>query len=212
MDALEDSDFLDENNKLKIFLEESKITIETLNNQLEEKEKHNEKLECEVVSLRKELEKVKTLNLIFAKGYETLYEIIKVQRSPLIKIVLGYTGESSQPSAPNYLKAATAGLQHSTTQQGNKESLQVKHDHLNSMNTNRNIFQRNSNQQVNSSRRFHDRRNFFLNGQCFSCHNFGHKVVQCVAYKTIMTREARKKSIDIETKKNTYNKFFSSSK
>ena len=30
VDALEDSDFLDENNKLKIFLEESKITIETL--------------------------------------------------------------------------------------------------------------------------------------------------------------------------------------
>jgi hypothetical protein len=29
-DALEDNDFLDENNKLKICLEESKITIETL--------------------------------------------------------------------------------------------------------------------------------------------------------------------------------------
>ena len=53
VDALEDSDFLDENNKLKICLEESKITIETLKNQLEEKDKHNEKLECEVVGLRK---------------------------------------------------------------------------------------------------------------------------------------------------------------
>ena len=49
--------------------------------------------------------------------------------------------------------------------------------------------------------------NFFFNGQCFSCHNFSHKVSQCVAYKTIMTREARKKRIDIGTKKNTYNKF-----
>ena len=207
VDALEDSDFLDEKNKLKICLEESKITIETLKNQLEEKEKHNEKLECEVVSLRKELEKVKTLNLRFDKGSETLDEIIKVQRSPLIKTGLGYTGESSQASAPNYLKAVRIGLQHAATQQGNKESLQVKHDHLNSKNTNRNIFQRNTSQQVNSSRRFHDRRNFFFNGQCFSCHNFGHKVVQCVAYKTIMTREARKKRIDIETKKNAYNKF-----
>ena len=37
--------------------------------------------------------------------------------------------------------------------------------------------------------RFDNRRNFF-NGQCFSCHNFGHKVAQCVSYKTIMTREA----------------------
>jgi hypothetical protein len=206
-DALEDSDFLDENNKLKICLEESKITIETLKNQLEGKEKHNEKLECEVVSLRKELEKVKTLNLRFAKGSETLDEIIKVQRSPLIKTGLGYTGESSQSSAPNYLKAVTASLQDAATQQGNKESSQVRHDHLNSKNTNRNAFQGNSNQQVNSYRRFYDRKNFFFNGQCFSCHNFGHKAAQCVAYKTIMTRESRKKRIELETKKNTYNNF-----
>ena len=79
MDALEDNDFLDEINQLKICLEESKITIETLKNQLEEKEKHNEKLEYEIVSLRKEIEKVKNLNLRFSKGRETLDEIIKVQ-------------------------------------------------------------------------------------------------------------------------------------
>ena len=76
-----------------------------------------------MVSQRKESEKVKALNLRFAKGSETLDEIIKVQRSPLIKTGLGYTGESSQASAPNYLKTATAGLQNSATQQGNKESL-----------------------------------------------------------------------------------------
>ena len=67
-----------------------------MKHQLIEKEKHNEKLECEVVSLRKELEKIKTLNLRFAKGYETLDEIIKVQRSPLMKTGLGYNGETSQ--------------------------------------------------------------------------------------------------------------------
>ena len=53
-------------------MEENKISIDTLKNQLIEKEKHNDKLECEIVSLRKEIEKVKTLNLIFSKGYETL--------------------------------------------------------------------------------------------------------------------------------------------
>ena len=53
MDYLEDNDFLNENNQLKICLEESKIIIETLKNQIEEEKKHNEKLECEVVSLRK---------------------------------------------------------------------------------------------------------------------------------------------------------------
>ena len=149
MDALEDNDFLDEINQLKICLEESKISIETLKNEFEEKEKHNEKLECEIVSLRKEIEKVKTLNLRFAKGSETLDEIIKVQRSPLIKTGLGYIGESSQASAPNYLKVATASILHSSTQQGNEKSLQVKHDHLSTKNTNMNTFQRNTNQQVN---------------------------------------------------------------
>ena len=209
MDALEENDFLEENNQLKlrledckILLEEQKVIRETVEKQLEEAKKHIEKLECEVVIQRKEVEKEKTLNLRFAKGSETLDEIIKVQRSPLIKTGLGYTRESSQASAPNYLKATTTGLLHSTTQQGNKESLQVKHDHLNSRNTNRSY-----NQQVNSNRRFHDHRNFYFNGQCFSCHNFGHKVVQCVAYKTTMTREAREKRMNIEPKKNTYNNF-----
>ena len=89
---------------------------------------------------------MKTLNLRFAKGSETLDEIIKVQRSPLLKTGLGYVGESSQYSTPNYLKAATTNLQHSVTQQRNKETLQVKHDHLNTKNNNRNIFQRNTNQ------------------------------------------------------------------
>ena len=166
-----------------------------------------EDLECEVVSLRKDNEKLNSLNLRFAKILETLDEIIKVQRSPFIKTGLGYTGESSQTSAPNSLKAATAGSLHSATQQGNKGSLQVKQDHLNSRNTNREIFQNGYNQQVKSNRRFHDHRNFYFNGQCFSCHNFGHKVVQCVAYKTIMTREARKIRMNDEPKKNTYNNF-----
>jgi len=42
------------------------------------KNKNNEKVECEIVGLRKDLEKIKSLNLRFAKGLETLNEIIKV--------------------------------------------------------------------------------------------------------------------------------------
>jgi len=68
------------------------MAIDTLTHKLIEREKHNEKLECEVVGLRKELEKTKSLNLRFPKGLEALDEIIKVQRSPLIKTGLGYTG------------------------------------------------------------------------------------------------------------------------
>ena len=54
--------------------------------------------------------------------------------------------------------------------------------------------------------RFDNRKSFF-NGQCFSCHNFGHKAAQCVAYKTIMTREAQKQRSMIGITKGTYNNF-----
>eukprot|EP00253_Pinus_taeda_P032145 PITA_32145 len=117
--ALEDDDFLDaidedglyeEISKLKICLEEKSMIIDTLTFQLAEREKHNEKLECEIVGLTKDIEKTKALNVRFAKGSETLDEIIKVQRSPLIKTGLGYSKEASQAQKPSssksYLDAA----------------------------------------------------------------------------------------------------------
>jgi hypothetical protein len=61
--------------------------------QLKEKEENCEKLEAEIVSLRKELEKsTAQLNrsLKFEKSIEILDDIIKFQRSPLIKTSLGY--------------------------------------------------------------------------------------------------------------------------
>ena len=103
MDALEEEYFLEEITQLKICLEENNMVIDTLTDQLTQREKHNEKLECEVVGLRKELEKMKSLNLRFAKGSEMLDEILKVQRSSIIKIGLrSYEGElSSQGKVRN---------------------------------------------------------------------------------------------------------------
>jgi len=95
-DGLEEDDLHEEISKLKICLEENNMIIDTLTYQLAEKEKHNEKLECEIVGIRKDLEKMKSLNLRFAKGSEALNEIMKVQRSPLIKASLGYIEEASQ--------------------------------------------------------------------------------------------------------------------
>ena len=103
--AFEDDDFLDaideegiyeEISKLKICLEEKNMIIDTLTFQLAKREKHNEKLKCEIVGLRKDIEKSKALNLRFAKGSKNLDEIIKVQHSPLIKTDLVYTEEVSQ--------------------------------------------------------------------------------------------------------------------
>ena len=77
-DALEEDDLHEEISNFKICLEEKNMIIDTLTYQLVEREKRNEKLECEIVGLRKDLEKTKALNLRFAKGSETLNEIIKV--------------------------------------------------------------------------------------------------------------------------------------
>ena len=96
LDALDEDDLYEEISKLKIYLDEKNMIIDTLTFQLAEREKHNEKLECGIVCLRKDLEKTKALNLRFAKGSKTLNEIIKVQSYPLINTCLGYTKEASQ--------------------------------------------------------------------------------------------------------------------
>ena len=64
MDALEEKGvFIEEITHLKVCIEESKLAEETLKKQIIEKEDHNGKLECEISSLRKELEKEKILIL-----------------------------------------------------------------------------------------------------------------------------------------------------
>ena len=175
---------------------------------LAEKDKHNEELECEIVGLRKEIEKTKALNLRFAKGSEILDEIIKVQCSPLIKTGLGYSEETSQaqkqaqkPStSKSYLDATRRSEQVDNQQQKHNVDQQVNQGKFTSR-MNRRFNKSQENHSQFGSRmdgnynhmvgRFDNHKNFF-NGQCFSCHNFGHKAAKCVAYKTIMTREAQK--------------------
>ena len=45
----------------------------------------------------------------------------------------------------------------------------------------------------------------YFNGKCYTCHNLCHKEIHFVAYKTIMTREARKQHNAKGTKKSSYN-------
>ena len=96
MDAIDEEGIYEEISNLKVCWEEKNVIIDSLQCQLAEREKHHEKLECEIVGLRKEIEKTKALNLRFVKGSETLDEIINVQHSPLMKTGLGYNEEASQ--------------------------------------------------------------------------------------------------------------------
>eukprot|EP00253_Pinus_taeda_P006914 PITA_06914 len=204
--------------------DESNVIIDSLQSQLDEKEKSLEKLECEIVGLRKEIEKTKALNLKFVKGSETLDEIISVQHSPLIKTALGYNGEASQAStSKSYLDAARRSEQRPNrnhqVNQGQSSSrmnkdYQENRGHV-TLRTNKSYNQPQVKTSQFSSRmdgsrnynRLDDSRRNFFNGQCFSCHNFGHKAAQCVSYKTIMTREAQKQRSMPAITKRTYNNF-----
>ena len=110
------------------------MIIDTLQFQLAESEKHHEKLQCEIVGLRKEIEKTKALNLRFVKGSETLDEIIKVHRSPLIKTSLGYNEEASQAQKPStsksYIDAARRSKQIDNQQQRHNAAHQVNQGHF----------------------------------------------------------------------------------
>eukprot|EP00253_Pinus_taeda_P006216 PITA_06216 len=230
MDAIDEEGLYEENSELKICLEEKNMIIDTLQFQLVEREKHHEKLECEIVGLRKEIEKTKALNLRFVKGSETLDEIINVQRSPLIKTGLGYNEETSQAQKPSTSKSYLDATRRS--EQRPNGDHQVNQGHFSSrMNRDYQVNQGQSASRINRSynrpqvnhyqfasrmnvnenynhsvRRVDNRRNFF-NGQCFSCHNFGHEAAECVAYKTIMTRETQKQRSMIGIMKRTYNNF-----
>ena len=67
MDAIDVDGFHEEISRLKICFEEKNMIIDTLQFQLDEKEQFLEKLVCEIVGLRKEIEKTKAHNLKFVK-------------------------------------------------------------------------------------------------------------------------------------------------
>eukprot|EP00253_Pinus_taeda_P026172 PITA_26172 len=227
MDAIDEEGLYEETSKLKICLEEKNMIINTLQFQLAESEKHHEKLECEIVRLRKEIEKTKALNLRFVKGYEMLDEIIKVQRSPLIKIGLGYNEEATRAQKPSTSKSILDAARRSEQRlngdhqvnQGQFTSRVNKDYQVNRGQSTLRMSKSYNQPQVKPSEfasRMDVNRNYnhlvgnrrsFFNGQCFSCHKFGHKASQCVAYKTIMTREAQKQRNMTGIMKRTYNNF-----
>jgi len=66
---------------------------------IKEKSRECARLEEKIVTLKKNLEKAQTklnMNLQHIKGPEKLDVILNAQRSPLMKVGLGYEGESSE--------------------------------------------------------------------------------------------------------------------
>jgi len=74
-------------NMLKMELEATNKRTESIRRQLQEKEKHCETLESEVVTLKEEYEKI--------NKFESLKKIINEQRSPKIKTGIQYNNMAS---------------------------------------------------------------------------------------------------------------------
>ena len=89
---------------VKIKLEDAKKIEDTLKQQLAKSKSRCEKLEEEVVTVRKELEKFQALyqqNFPSIKASKELNNILSKQISPLIKSVLGYEQGSSSSHLDN---------------------------------------------------------------------------------------------------------------
>ena len=84
---------------LKTQLEEAKKVEDTLLQQMREKSQECERMEEEVVSLRKNLEKSQRdllMNTPLMKSSGQLDQILNAQKSPLINAGIGYEGETSK--------------------------------------------------------------------------------------------------------------------
>ena len=86
---------------LKIEVEEHKCIKESLQKKLEERNQEREELEAEVISLREEVKKGKTIQN-YANNSRALEELIKNQWSYNDRTGIGYKEEETGPSTKKY--------------------------------------------------------------------------------------------------------------
>jgi hypothetical protein len=151
-------------------------------------------LEEEVVKTKKEMEKFKALylqNLPSIKASAELNDILRKQRSPLLKTGLGYVSGSSskQPERKEPVKMI-------------KFRVRRQSDHVSTLppKTNKDKMIPDKKQRYQKMEQQMPRRrpsfrypNFF-HGYCFYCSNFGHKIANCqINFRDMQLRRSRNK-------------------
>ena len=191
---------------LKVELEEAKKIEDILRQQLTKNKIRCEKLEEEVVSVRKELEKFQAMfhkNFSSIKASEELNNILNKQRSPLIKYGLGYEQGSSNSQSKNKEPIKMINVQSSKQSEFTKSANSIKAESnndnskvnqvsdkndivtgiddnpLQSRNNQEDIKNRMTRQSIPRGQPRFRYKNVF-NGYCFCCSNFGHKAANCV--------------------------------
>jgi hypothetical protein len=168
---------------LKTQLQEAKRIEEVISKQLNEKQLDCEKLEAEIVFLKRELEKGNNQSR-FENSSKILDDILNSQISSSNKSGLGYdqkksnkgSNSTSQKTDKNP-KSYAVSLQSSFK----KEERKIKIDsnqHKSALPSKENEYRKNTTTRRTPPKRY---QHLFL-GYCFSCNNFGHKALHCRAY------------------------------
>jgi transposase InsO family protein len=187
---------------LKVELEEAKKIEDILKQQLSEKKARCEALEEEVVKTRKEMEKFKALylqNIPSIKASTELNDILRKQRSPLLKTGLGYVSGSSskQPESKEPVKM----IKFQVSRQSDHVSTLPPKANKDKMIPDKKQRYQKMEQQMPRRRPSFRYQNFF-HGYCFYCSNFGHKIANCqIKFRDMQLRRSRnKQSLQHRTK------------
>ena len=123
---------------------------------MEERNQEREEIEVEVVSLREEVKKGKTIQN-YANRSSELEELINNQRSYNEKTGIGYKEEEAGPSTTKYNEPMRSDM------------------HVN-------FIGKYSQEQTSKTiprQKFTSKYQHIFHGYCYSCENFGHKAAEC---------------------------------
>jgi hypothetical protein len=195
---------------LKVNLEESKKIEEILKQQLKEVETKGEKLEDEVVTVRKDLEKFQALyhqNMKSIKALEGLASILNQQRNSKLKTSLGYeegssSGQPSNKESIKFIKSTTIdNNKPAKTKEENqpprrsegKATITKSVEQINNTLSTQGNHQHGRNRPAQRTQPF-SRYKYFFYGYCFYWSNFGHKDVNfSLRFRHEQSRQPRNK-------------------
>jgi hypothetical protein len=146
--------------ELKLKIEEARVTEEALTKMLAEKDKENEGLRMEVVSLRK---KVQENNMNHSS--QVLDQIISSQRSTYDKTGIGY--KSTVTNGCSSSSVEKAGTEDNHEKITNKKMESERQE---------------ENQGSTMHRRSYGRHQNRFEGHCFFCYKYGHKASFCNSF------------------------------
>jgi hypothetical protein len=173
------------NNLKKQILEANKIE-ESLEKSLEEKQITVERMEAEIVHLKKELD-AKIIQTKSENSSKILDKIITVQRDSGNKNGIGYSQKESHVNSKSYADAL-----HSTFKKINEEKIS------NDQNSRRLPPPIRKEGKTIPKKFYQNRYPRIFPSYCFACSNFGHKAINCRAYrkKKLKNQEAISKNKD----------------